>query len=691
LDVSATITAKELTVANVTANNKVYDAGMVASLNLSSAAFVGVIGGDTVNIDTSSATGAFSGKNVGTGLTVTVSGIAKTGGDASNYSINQPTTTANITARPLTITAATDTKEYNGTTSSAGVAILTSGVLQGSDSATWTQTFDNKNADTGKTLTPAGLVSDGNSGNNYSYTYVTDATGIITPRAITFTAVTDTKVFDNTTSSSGVPTYPAGALQGTDTRELVIQTYDNKDIGTGKTLTPSGVVTDGNSGNNYTYTYIPNNTGVITADSPKPTPAPENPPVSNQDLNQLNINPFSNMGSGIGMGTMMMPMGEGGMVLIAAPTIVSVPAPQPVMDATSSGVVPGAPLMQTSTTGPLAGGLAQSLMPSGISFNGSLINAVMPAPLGPELFGGITPSAYLPQPFTAEQSFGGSLAQSAMPSRISFDGSLSSAVMPAPLGPELFRGITPSAYLPQPSAASVSFTGSLGQSLMPSGISFDRNLGSAALPAALGPELFSKVISSAQFSQSSITGIFFSGSLVQAFLPTDVSFGGNLGSATMPAPLDPRFFNGITPSAQLPRLFTTDGSFSGSLAQASLPSPESFNGITPSAQLPRPFTTDGSFSGSLVQASLPPSVSFHGSLSRAAMPAPLDPELFNGSLGSEAMTVDPVVFEKMTPGTKFKAMFPGGKRIVPTFGLGVPSGADKPLMEPRIEDKGQEK
>jgi hypothetical protein len=52
------------------------------------------------------------------------------------------------------------------------------------------------------------------------------------------------------------------------------------------------------------------------------------------------------------------------------------------------------------------------------------------------------------------------------------------------------------------------------------------------------------------------------------------------------------------------------------------------------------------------------------------------------------MPVDPVVFEKMTPGTAFKAMFPRGKRIVPTFGLGVPSGADKPLMEPRIEDKG---
>jgi len=124
------ITAKALTVSGVTANNKVYDAGTVASLNLGSAAFVGVIGGDTVTINTGSATGAFGDKNVGTGKTVTVSGISKSGADQGNYTITQPTTTANITARPLTITAATDTKQYDQTTSSVGVPTLTSGVLQ---------------------------------------------------------------------------------------------------------------------------------------------------------------------------------------------------------------------------------------------------------------------------------------------------------------------------------------------------------------------------------------------------------------------------------------------------------------------------------------------------------------------------------------------------------------------------------
>src|SRR6185503_9624934 len=121
------------------------------------------------------------------------------------------------------------------------------------DTAGFTQTFDNRNAGTGKTLTPAGLVNDGNSGNNYSYTYVPVATGEITKRAITVTAVTDTKPYDGNDSSGGVPTY-APALIAPDT-ETFTQNFDNRNAGTGKTLTPAGVVSDGNSGNNYSYTY----------------------------------------------------------------------------------------------------------------------------------------------------------------------------------------------------------------------------------------------------------------------------------------------------------------------------------------------------------------------------------------------------------------------------------------------------
>ena len=51
----------------------------------------------------------------------------------------------------------------------------------------------------GKTLTASGVVNDGNSGANYTVSFVADTTGVITARAITVTAQTDTKGYDGTT------------------------------------------------------------------------------------------------------------------------------------------------------------------------------------------------------------------------------------------------------------------------------------------------------------------------------------------------------------------------------------------------------------------------------------------------------------------------------------------------------------
>jgi hypothetical protein len=175
---SFTIAQKTLTV-TATADNKVYDgtSDAVAHLTVS-----GKIGADDV---TASGTATFADKNVGTGKTVSVTGIALGGADAGNYVLTDTTaTTADITARAITVTATTDTKTYDGTTSSSGVPIITSGTLAPGDTATWTQTFDNKNVGTDKILTPSGSVNDGNSGNNYDVAFVTDTTGVIASKVI---------------------------------------------------------------------------------------------------------------------------------------------------------------------------------------------------------------------------------------------------------------------------------------------------------------------------------------------------------------------------------------------------------------------------------------------------------------------------------------------------------------------------
>ena len=162
------------------------------------------------------------------------------------------------------MTAVTDTREYDGGVLSSGTPNITSGNLVGSDTQHFRQRFSDRNAGTGKTLIPTGSVLDNNGGANYLVTFVNDTTGVITPRAITVTAATDSKKYDGGITSTGVPTLTVGSLAPDDTATWT-QTFDNKNVGNGnKTLTPTGTVSDGNSGNNYTVTFAPVHNGTIT-------------------------------------------------------------------------------------------------------------------------------------------------------------------------------------------------------------------------------------------------------------------------------------------------------------------------------------------------------------------------------------------------------------------------------------------
>src|SRR5207245_512058 len=186
------------------------------------------------------------------------------GNGGANYTVSFATvSTGTITVRPITVTAATDSKGYDGTTSSVGVPAITSGNIASGDVANFTQTFNSKNVGTGKSLTPTGLVNDGNGGANYSVTLNSIATGVITARSLSVAAVTDTKPYDATTASAGVPVITTGTLAAGDTANFS-QTFDNKNVGTGKVLNPAGSATDGNGGANYLVSFSSVNTGVIT-------------------------------------------------------------------------------------------------------------------------------------------------------------------------------------------------------------------------------------------------------------------------------------------------------------------------------------------------------------------------------------------------------------------------------------------
>jgi filamentous hemagglutinin family protein len=183
--------APSITASLIGTATMVYDGTMTATLAAGNYAVSGAIDGDTVTLN-DPASGTYNTRNIGINKNVSVSGLtiaSATNGAATVYGYQLASTTANanigvITARSLTVTAQSDTKVYDGTTSSAVAPIITSGTLAAGDTSAFLETFNTQNVGVGKTLTASGAVVDGNSGNNYAVSFVTDTTGVITGASV---------------------------------------------------------------------------------------------------------------------------------------------------------------------------------------------------------------------------------------------------------------------------------------------------------------------------------------------------------------------------------------------------------------------------------------------------------------------------------------------------------------------------
>jgi hypothetical protein len=159
-----------------------------------------------------------------------------------------------INQRALTVTAVANTKAYDGTTSSMSAPSITSGSLVTGDLAGFVQTFDTKDVGTGKTLTPSGAVDDGNSGLNYSVTFVPVTTGVINKASLTVNAGNQT-MFVGAADTAFPPSSYTG-LMGSDT---------SADLDVAPTCTVSGphstvgvytLACSGGSDSNYNFSYV---------------------------------------------------------------------------------------------------------------------------------------------------------------------------------------------------------------------------------------------------------------------------------------------------------------------------------------------------------------------------------------------------------------------------------------------------
>jgi hypothetical protein len=128
------------------------------------------------------------------------------------------------------------------------------------DTATFSQTFDSKNAGA-RSLIPSIVITDGNNGHNYSAT-VHNASGTINPLTITGSITALDKTYDGTALAA----ITARSLTGVLANDVVsyaggAATFSDSNAGVGKTVTATGLYLIGADAGNYAV----NSTATATA------------------------------------------------------------------------------------------------------------------------------------------------------------------------------------------------------------------------------------------------------------------------------------------------------------------------------------------------------------------------------------------------------------------------------------------
>jgi hypothetical protein len=180
---SIVVAQKTLTVSSgLTANNKVYDGMTTATISSNAVALSGVIAVDTSNVfsSTNGYAATFGAVAEGNGKTVSVGGLTLTGSAAANYTLTQPSLSANITAATVTVTSGinANNKVYDGTTTATinSNSVALSGVIAGDlanvklSTNGYDAAFAGAAAGNGKTVAVVGLTLTGSAATNYALT-----------------------------------------------------------------------------------------------------------------------------------------------------------------------------------------------------------------------------------------------------------------------------------------------------------------------------------------------------------------------------------------------------------------------------------------------------------------------------------------------------------------------------------------
>jgi hypothetical protein len=191
------------------------------------------------------------------------------GNTGNNYAVTVNAATGTISKAPLGINAITDSKVYDGGTTSAGVVTF-AGLVGGDTVSGALQSFGSRNVlgvnGSSLLVTPASYtVNDGNTDNNYAV-MVNAAQGTITARGVTGNITVANKNYD----SLMIATITGRTLVGVISTDRVSYSggtvsFDTPNVGTGKTVTGSGLSLSGTDAVNYTVNTTATTTANIIA------------------------------------------------------------------------------------------------------------------------------------------------------------------------------------------------------------------------------------------------------------------------------------------------------------------------------------------------------------------------------------------------------------------------------------------
>lgn len=226
------INKQDVTLTGLTVDNKDYKGDKAAYVHYDKATLKDKIEGTDVNFDMTGIVFEFEDKNVGTSKAVkNTAPITLTGTDAGNYNLTNPIVelTADITAKPVTVTAAVAEKTYNGRTDDAKVTMSASGIIAGDDVQLVATKGVYANADAGDavevtvTYTISGADKD-----NYNFEIADKAYGKVNKAElkVTLTAPAAVTYDGNPHGVSGVTDDRVKADEG---KTLYTLTYNNKD------------------------------------------------------------------------------------------------------------------------------------------------------------------------------------------------------------------------------------------------------------------------------------------------------------------------------------------------------------------------------------------------------------------------------------------------------------------------------